>query len=92
MEQGVFWEYSIQYQKMLEATRKNPRGRPHTIESELRGKHQFKSPRMTSKGGNAMETKVHKYKVSLNNKFFHLSIIIRRMRNAIDFLKNQQGI
>ena len=39
-----------------------------------------------------METKVHKYKAGLNTKFFHLSTIIRIMRNAIDFLKNQQGI
>ena len=28
----------------------------------------------------------------LNTKFFHLSMIMRRRRNAIDFLKNQQGI
>ena len=27
----------------------------------------------------------------LNTKFFHLSTIVRRRRNAIDFLKNQQG-
>ena len=27
----------------------------------------------------------------LNTKFFHLSTIVRRGRNAIDFLKNQQG-
>ena len=51
MEQRLFWEYSIQYQKMLEATRKNPRGRPNTRESELRGKHQFKSSRTASKEG-----------------------------------------
>ena len=89
MEQRLFWEYSIQYQKMLEATRKNPRGRPNIRESELRGNHQFKSSRTASKGGNTMETKVHKYKAGLNTKFFHLSTIIRIMRNAIDFLKNQ---
>ena len=27
----------------------------------------------------------------LNTKFFHLSTIVKRRRNAIDFLKNQQG-
>ena len=27
----------------------------------------------------------------LNTKFFHLTTIIRRRKNAIDFIKNQQG-
>ena len=34
MEHGVFWEYSIQYQRMLEVARKNPKGRSNTGESE----------------------------------------------------------
>ena len=65
---GSAWEHSIQYQRMLEAVRKNPKGRSNIGESEQRGKYLFKSPRIASKGGNVMETKIQKYKAG-SDKF-----------------------